>query len=609
MCKRKCIYDSRKPLKVTMYTGTGTVVFDFRNPTTDPYYVYTKNHISFVVELNRNDDPLIDQVYVVTANDNKQTTYIRCAYDDTKNAWVGSHNYSGSTDAPIGLDVQIIMKDAVPPELEEEFVEDLEQEYQQILDAFDKKMEQTRAELEKEIILPNLKEMTIDEVISYTQELQADTSALQKETEDTLRRNLQAKGLVIEKTDSGKKVSNGTNSISYQEERLDHVDQEEQRQKGYDPMPIPGRKPMYIKTADKTVVIIDPNTKSRIICELESYMGDEVDFNDPSSLLSYKSIAEDFKEYFYGEIKAPDNYYEWQWKKLTKNNIRTQISMQELDEKIFDLKQINADPDLIRNYENQYDALRSLEALQSDELGDLTKQMRSMDLLESLELFDFVSLGLSAQSLGESIDKGATLRLVYSALLSSCADNEEFQRLDREISTMSTCMNVAATGGVIIDTVSIFATGLNPLVGALLGAASFGAQKLADYNLNKEYDRIGNKLKTPDCNGDGIPDYLEELGLPMEKHVAIDPSGYVYEAVPSNRLEGVRAEVYYRGYPLDEYGVPSEEPVDILWDAENYDQVNPQYTDAEGRYHWDVPIGLWLVKYSKGGLPGHRFLR
>lgn len=157
------IYDSShvEPLKVTMYTGTGTVVFDFRNPTTDPYYVYTKNHISFVVELNRNDDPLIDQVYVVTANDNKQTTYIRCAYDDTKNAWVGSHNYSGSTDAPIGLDVQIIMKDAVPPELEEEFVEDLEQEYQQILDAFDKKMEQTRAELEKEIILPNLKEMTI----------------------------------------------------------------------------------------------------------------------------------------------------------------------------------------------------------------------------------------------------------------------------------------------------------------------------------------------------------------------------------------------------------------------------------------------------------------
>ena len=138
-------------------------------------------------------------------------------------------------------------------------------------------------------------------------------------------------------------------------------------------------------------------------------------------------------------------------------------------------------------------------------------------------------------------------------------------------------------------------------MGALLGAASFGAQKLADYNLNKEYDRIGNKLKTLDCNGDGIPDYLEELGLPMEKHVAIDPSGYVYEAVPSNRLEGVRAEVYYRGYPLDEYGVPSEEPVDILWDAENYDQVNPQYTDAEGRYHWDVPIGLWLVKYSKEG--------
>ena len=81
----------------------------------------------------------------------------------------------------------------------------------------------------------------------------------------------------------------------------------------------------------------------------------------------------------------------------------------------------------------------------------------------------------------------------------------------------------------------------------------------------------------------------------------IDPSGYVYEAVPSNRIEGVKVEAYYYDYAVDEFGIAEDEKSEILWDAENYDQVNPLYTDANGQYAWDVPMGQWLVKYSKEG--------
>jgi len=38
-----------------------------------------------------------------------------------------------------------------------------------------------------------------------------------------------------------------------------------------------------------------------------------------------------------------------------------------------------------------------------------------------------------------------------------------------------------------------------------------------------------------------------------------------------------------------------------LWDASEYDQDNPLYTDSNGRYSWDVPEGLWQVKYEKDG--------
>lgn len=95
------------------------------------------------------------------------------------------------------------------------------------------------------------------------------------------------------------------------------------------------------------------------------------------------------------------------------------------------------------------------------------------------------------------------------------------------------------------------------------------------------------------------PDEPDEPDRPTRP--IADPSGYVYEAVPSNRVEGVKAEAYYYDYALDEFGVLEENKSNILWDAENYDQVNPLYTDANGQYAWDVPLGQWLVKFSKDG--------
>ena len=79
----------------------------------------------------------------------------------------------------------------------------------------------------------------------------------------------------------------------------------------------------------------------------------------------------------------------------------------------------------------------------------------------------------------------------------------------------------------------------------------------------------------------------------------IDPSGYVYEAVASNRLPGVTVTCYERVTRYDIY----EEPYDEVqfWDASPYDQVNPLVTDQEGRYAWDVPEGWWQVKAELDG--------
>lgn len=82
-----------------------------------------------------------------------------------------------------------------------------------------------------------------------------------------------------------------------------------------------------------------------------------------------------------------------------------------------------------------------------------------------------------------------------------------------------------------------------------------------------------------------------EITLPlMNIIVLIDPSGYVFEGSMDNRLEGVQAVVETK---VGENWVQ--------WDAVKFGQVNPQVTDEEGRYGWDVITGEWRVIFTKDG--------
>lgn len=104
-----------------------------------------------------------------------------------------------------------------------------------------------------------------------------------------------------------------------------------------------------------------------------------------------------------------------------------------------------------------------------------------------------------------------------------------------------------------------------------------------------------NDDNTPDNDPD--PDNIDFPTPPLSP--AIDPAGFVYEAVVSNRLEGVTATAYYKEMVEDMYGDVHEEVV--LWNAEEYAQKNPLFTDENGMYAWDVPQGLWQVKFEKEG--------
>ena len=74
--------------------------------------------------------------------------------------------------------------------------------------------------------------------------------------------------------------------------------------------------------------------------------------------------------------------------------------------------------------------------------------------------------------------------------------------------------------------------------------------------------------------------------------VTQDPSGYVYEAVTEDTVEGVTATLYYS---------ENEDGPYALWTDPFGEQPNPQATSDTGNYMWMVPVGWWKVRYEKEG--------
>ena len=122
--------------------------------------------------------------------------------------------------------------------------------------------------------------------------------------------------------------------------------------------------------------------------------------------------------------------------------------------------------------------------------------------------------------------------------------------------------------------------------------------RYAEYrNLKCKKDPKPDDPNEPDKPHDPKDPKLPPVLPPVEP--IHDPSGYVYEGVASNRLQGVTATAYYKETVEDMYGDLHENVV--LWNAEEYAQENPLFTDEYGMYQWDVPQGLWQVKFEKEG--------
>lgn len=174
--------------------------------------------------------------------------------------------------------------------------------------------------------------------------------------------------------------------------------------------------------------------------------------------------------------------------------------------------------------------------------------------------------------------------------------------------------DIASIYSAIAGTVSAPATGGSSLSVVLTTIGVIIVKEAVKYGLSyhnkwrksrfrSDINKLANNQYCYECNPPTQPTQPTPPTPPTPPCPSVpnvkDPSGYVYEGVASNRIEGVTATAYYKEMVEDMYGDLHENIV--KWDAAEYAQENPLFTDEYGMYAWDVPNGLWQVKFEKEG--------
>ncbi len=153
------------------------------------------------------------------------------------------------------------------------------------------------------------------------------------------------------------------------------------------------------------------------------------------------------------------------------------------------------------------------------------------------------------------------------------------------------------TNEFLHETTEMAAEGLKEATKAVIDPSTFIKEKADQWTKEKfeqyarDLDNIVETLNTKygmdkvRVRGSKTTSRNTNFGRAQNHH---DPEGIVYEAVLSNPVEGATVTLWER----------AADGTETEWDAFEYAQLNPQVTEVDGHYHWDVPEGEWQVRVT-----------
>ncbi len=341
----------------------------------------------------------------------------------------------------------------------------------------------------------------------------------------------------------------------------------------------------YIRTtvsADDGTNVYDYYVRSVDSSDTVKYVSENMYQNDPSGSYSAAQIqaASAFGNGMGSStLIVPRNYYDREFDQDFGNvtsgvgNVSNVISAlaTPADQVLGGITDVDAGSKLFKTYDS-FDDFRSAAKLadNTDAMTNLTKAGKIVSKVSTV--LDVIETGVNMAKWTKQVSQASgnpALQLEATGLLAG--------RLAstwgiKPIVTSGLTKLGAAVGTAICP-------GIGTVIGGAVGAVAgflvgWGIDSLFDWWEDSLEDRI-------DAYQDGaMPRWI------------IDPSGYVYEAVPSNRISGAKMTIYYKDPTTGK---------EMEWASDDYDQKNPLLTNENGEYAWDVPEGLWRVKFELEG--------
>lgn len=535
------IYDSRAVSlkRLTFITNGQKKVVDYADGiTNDPaYYYYSVSEPAFTFKAEFEGDAELKEVYILTKNNAGEATYVPAAYDASQNAWIATHDYRSAYESPALFGVAYTPAELPAPsaggEMWTEFYEDIgnvaPEEYDVVKAVFDTDMPVSVEEGDRLTIRYDDETKTLGTVSSELTDLTVTGTELEQQ------------GFVS--LGDGKYIKYSGDGGS-----------------------------LYISIADTAAGKVEAKTVA--------FSASADDAGDRAAQAGRAAMAQQplARDASVGDVvglidtvvqNLPDDDGFLKKQKDTVGTVATITSAAEIGSNIGKLMALTEKHyrDLVKK---EKEVRKLLEAVSCKGDPLLDELSREAFLAQFPELETDVRGPLKQYKL-ESFYTGCTIAVSNIYFLTEMAT----QQISGKglLGSLAVGEAVSKLNGYVYDTVTKFINHRYEVI-------------------SKYYDDLAARIragykKDDDCGPEPDPEVESPL---VEIKDIDDPSGYVYEAVPSNRLAGVTATIYQ-----DESGTESQ------WDAQRYDQVNPQITAEDGRFQWDVPQGKWKVKLSKDG--------
>lgn len=635
---KECLYDintiEAKTVKMSFYNGwlhkNVEVDFDLQNKTVNPlsYMFYTTTDITFIADITCNDTTMVKGVTIKVYTDKKEWKNLIANYDDKQNKWVAVASFS-SYNLPIGIKVEI---DAATESLAD--TQKAKDDYDSLDEFITSFLEEDRILNEQDEIITeelNQEKFNLEKVINSLENFYGIDLNFKQENDLLELSEEEFDAFLIE-------IFGDTDSIDddIYEEML-NVLTEHQRYSKVEQIltdnSILVRNVSDCSRLSPDQLILDgfkqiPTTNGILLERISDNMYELVDFSS-NVYITYES------NHNWSADKAPSMAAIWsvlqeQIVTAMKNALSDKDKITKLYAKFNSDRKFRLDKmtNLEKSYQKSLDYLnKRLEGgvvgLNSAKLEkqrqDLLKKMNKLEKLKgkmmqlpnsvakiNKVIFYLEDVYKLFKRLSEYYNKINALN-VPDCIRTSSPDFANV--IDRKIEDIKTEFQDYASWRVSLFAASLvgdIALARIPLLPQLLNLLEDAAIQVRDDQIDRyvatDIEIVRKNIiaakkkycKDDDDDNDNDDDKPHPTTDPIH-----DPSGFVYEAVPENRVEGVQASIYYKETKEDMYGDPYEEIV--LWDAEEYAQKNPLFTDENGMYQWDVPQGLWQVKFEKDG--------